>query len=275
MRLLWVVKFILQYIIIVNADNKYENTTENSLTNGLLFLLNGTFFDLKEKMCNLQGDVDVLEAVVNRYESVPRSDHFNNSVLTEFKELVRRQLQAFSKIQNGFENSIRLLQKEQEDIWELVNTTRRHREINATKDKGLGTCTEGWITAARKCYYVSQDVQKTNWESANNYCGTVGGKLVELKNDEEANDVFQMMPDRIRLRDYIYTGEKRTDDGMWVFQAELDPVDIAARTWAPDEPGGSPENCGCVSKEDTFMMTDCHCRGFYLHFICEKPRTTG
>ncbi|XP_021371437.1 low affinity immunoglobulin epsilon Fc receptor-like [Mizuhopecten yessoensis] len=262
---------VLQYIVAVTGENKFDPNNEIGLTDRILFLLNGTFYDLKDNVCALQSKVDVLESTVNRSDSLSRK-FSNETVITEIRQMVTRELHAFRKIQDGFENAIRLLQKEQADIRILVSSTCRQGHDNSTKDKELEVCEDGWLTTSTKCYYVSLDSEKTNWESAVTHCVGIDSRLVELRNAEEASNLLQLMPERVALRDYVYTGEMRTDDGVWAYLSDSEPVDDTARTWAPDEPGGSPQDCGCVSKEDAFKLTDCHCTNFELHFICEKSR---
>lgn len=285
MLLYWVV-FVLSFLVLVSGEDKYhdsddhkndKNVAENAesgLTNGIISLLNGTFHHLKDDICSVQGKFDVLETIVNRLDT----NSCNKTVLSDFKIAVTKDLEAVGKVQSGFENAIRLLQKEQEEIRALINSTNKQEDGHQTKDgdqardQRLANCTTGWIGTQTKCYYVSMESERTSYEFAVGHCKTLGGKLVEIRNDEEANNLFRLMPDRIGLRDYIYTGEIRRD-GIWVYFSNSDPVNEELRTWAPDEPNGSPEICGCVSKEDAFMMTDCYCTGFALHFICEQPRT--
>ncbi|XP_033727724.1 CD209 antigen-like [Pecten maximus] len=270
--ILTVLAFILPYTAIATGENKYESTDKNDLADEIMFLLNGTFYHLKDQLCSLQGKVDVLETMVDQVAPLP--DVSNNTLFTEFKQMVSRELLAFAKIQSGFENSIRLLQKEQAEIRAFLNSTCRHNGTDQKKDNNYGNCTAGWIALHKKCYYISSETEKTNWESAVTHCKNIGSKLVELKNDKEASHLFQLMPERVGHRDYIYTGEKRDDDENWVYLTDSELVNEGTRTWSPDEPGGPPENCGCVSKEDSLKMTDCHCTGFELLFICEKARAT-
>ncbi|XP_033727527.1 low affinity immunoglobulin epsilon Fc receptor-like [Pecten maximus] len=262
------------YEVFCYEEDSVEKFEESSLTSEVVRLLNGTYFNLNEKVCQLQRRVDAIGGTTNSTSQCP----CNNTEILEFKRSVSNELNDFSKTLSGFENEIRTLKNEQAELRELVQGGGDSDASSTTTTAATTTaepeCDDGWIMSpGGKCYYVSTTSQKTEWSRAINRCSDMGAKLVEFQTNEEAQFVMRNLPSRVSTSDIVYTGRKRNDAYVWVFLSNDEPVDTAVRTWGSGEPDGGTQTCGCTRKSDDFEMLDCLCTGYNLFYICENlPR---
>ncbi|XP_033726558.1 low affinity immunoglobulin epsilon Fc receptor-like [Pecten maximus] len=251
-----------------------EKSEERSLTSEVVGLLNGTYFNLNEKVCQLQRRVDTIE----RDTDSNIQCECNNTEILEFKQSISNELKDFSKFLSGFENEIRLLKNEQTELREILDggdidasTTSSPTTSSTTTTPRV--CDDGWIVSPEKCYYVSSSSEKTGWATAVSRCKYKGANLVEIKTDEESRFIMQHLPSRVGNSDIVYTGRERNDANKWVFLSNGENVDTSVRSWAEGEPDNTREQtCGCTRKSDNFMMHDCVCGGFSLFYICEITR---
>ncbi|OWF51695.1 killer cell lectin-like receptor subfamily B member 1B allele A [Mizuhopecten yessoensis] len=264
---------ISMYDQVFSDDNdSVEKVEEQSLTSELVNLLNGTYFNLNEKVCQLQRKVDAIERVAD-------PDHqceCNETEINEFKQAVSDELNAFSKILSGFENQMRLLQNEQAELRELIGGGDSDDDVSTTTTTTTTPapriCDPGWFSSPEKCYYVSSTSEKTEWSMAMSRCTAKGANLVEIQTDKEASFIMRNLPSRVGNTDILYTGRKRNDRDGWVFVSNDKMVDTSVRTWASGEPDGGSQRCGCTRQSESFMMLDCYCTGYNLFFICEIER---
>ncbi|XP_033726559.1 perlucin-like protein [Pecten maximus] len=195
----------------------------------------------------------------------------------EFKRSISNELKGISKILSGFENDLRILENEQEDLRLTLDggdidasTTTMTTPEPTTQPRN---CDDGWITSPEKCYYVSTYFEITEWATAISRCKSKGSILVEIKTDEESQFIMENLPSRVGGTDLVYTGRQRNDANIWVFVSNDEKVDTSVRSWARGEPnGGSSQECGCTQKSDDFLMHDCFCTGYSLYYICEIGR---
>ncbi|XP_033743566.1 macrophage mannose receptor 1-like [Pecten maximus] len=266
------------YEVFCDDKDSMEKFEESSLTSEVVRLLNGTYFNLNEKVCQLQRRVDAIIGMTNSTSQCP----CNNTEILEFKRSITNELNDFSKTLSGFENEIRILKNEQAELREILQgggdsdastttTTPTMTTTTSTSTTAAPECDDNWILSpGGKCYYVSSSSEKTRWSRAINRCSDMESKLVEFKTDQEAQFVMRNLPSRVSTRDIVYTGRKRNDADVWVFLSNDEPVDTAVRTWGSDNPDGGSQTCGCTRKSDDFKMLDCVCTGYDLFYICEK-----
>ncbi|XP_069106173.1 C-type lectin domain family 4 member M-like [Argopecten irradians] len=245
----------------INADNNGSSEEKDSFT--IVDLLNVTYIHIDHKIHHLQGDIDLLEQTTCKC---------NDTELSTAKEEIIIELNGFSKPIFGLENEIRLVQKEQAELRDLITAATTTTTVTSTT-AAPRACETFWITTPEKCLYFSWDSERSEWAEAVERCRSKGANLVEVKTDEEARILVDNFGSGIRDYDLLYTGRRRNEEGVWVFLSNDEPVDMSLRSWASTEPtGGSLETCGCAKKADGFLMNDCLCDGYDLHFICEILR---
>ncbi|XP_069106164.1 lectin BRA-2-like isoform X1 [Argopecten irradians] len=202
-----------------------------------------------------------------------------NDVLEEVLPLIRRYLETESEIcrqrMDGVNAKLGALETELEatkiHIKELKEATTTPA-LTTTTSNGPLECDSGWISSPEKCYYVSSSSEKTGWDSAIVRCIDLGAKLVEIKTDEEASSIMNLLPGYVESDELIYTGRRKTDDNKWVFLSNDEEVDTSVRTWGSGQPESGSQRCGCTLKSDDFNMHDCYCTGFNYFYICEITR---
>lgn len=152
--------------------------------------------------------------------------------------------------------------------------TTTYPTTSTTVSTTVTPCKQGWITSKEKCYYVSTESEKTDWETARNRCISMGAKLVEIKTDEEGTFLMGSMPNRVgnTTEEFIYTGRERNDADEWVFISDNARVNTTERPWPRSRPLGGVFKCGCTGMYYNFAMLDCQCIGFRLFYICETIR---
>ncbi|XP_069107088.1 macrophage mannose receptor 1-like [Argopecten irradians] len=250
--------------LVAAGDDSVEKYEEKSLASEVVGLLNATYFNINEKVCELQRRVDAIEGDSNSGQQCG----CNSTEIQEFKRSVSSEINDFSKIMSGFENALRTMKKEQAELRAMLDGGVTGSTTTATTP--APECEEGWILSpGGKCYYVSTTSEKTEWATAINRCSSMGAKLVEFRTNEEAQFVMRNLPSRVSTSDIVYTGRKRNDADVWVFLSDDEPVDTSDRTWASGEPDGGEQTCGCTRRSDDFLMMDCLCPGFDLYYICE------
>ncbi|XP_069106166.1 uncharacterized protein [Argopecten irradians] len=124
-----------------------------------------------------------------------------NDVLEEVLPLIRRYLETESEIcrqrMDGVNAKLGALETELEatkiHIKELKEATTTPA-LTTTTSNGPLECDSGWISSPEKCYYVSSSSEKTGWDSAIVRCIDLGAKLVEIKTDEEASSIMNLLP---------------------------------------------------------------------------------
>ncbi|XP_069136828.1 asialoglycoprotein receptor 1-like [Argopecten irradians] len=251
---------------------KYE---EKSLTNDVVELLNGTYFNLNEKVCQLERRVDAIEGGTDSHHRCG----YNATEILEFKRAISNEIQDFSKLLSGFENDIRILSKEQSELRDLLGVG--NGGVPATMSTTTSTtpesrdCKEGWIESPEKCYYVSSRSERTEWADCVNRCRVMGGHLVEIKTNTEARFIMGNLPRHVGSSDYFYTGRERRGSGRndWYYLSNGEKIDTSRRSWAHGEPDNTDsQQCGCTKTGDNFDMHDCVCTGHDLYFICEITR---
>ncbi|XP_069107085.1 C-type mannose receptor 2-like [Argopecten irradians] len=253
--------------IVAGGDDSVEKYEEKSLASEVVGLLNATYFNINEKVCELQRRVDAIEGDSHSGQQCG----CNSTEIQEFKRTVSTEINDFSKILSGFENSLRTMKKEQEELRAIL--VRRVTGSTTTATTPAPECEEGWILSpGGKCYYVSTTSEKTEWATAIRRCSSMGSKLVEFRTNEEAQFVMRNLPPRVTTRDLIYIGRKRNDADVWVFLSDDESVLTSERTWGSGDPDGGDERCGCTRRSDDFLMMDCLCTGFDLFYICETLR---
>ncbi|XP_069106734.1 low affinity immunoglobulin epsilon Fc receptor-like [Argopecten irradians] len=249
-------------VIVRGSADSMEKYDENSLKSEVVGLLNATYFNINEKVCELQRRVDAIEGGTHSGQQCG----CNSTEIQEFKRTVSTEINDFSKILSGFENELRTMKKEQNEI-------REHLGGEVISSTTMSTtealeCDKGWILSpGGKCYYVS--LEKAQWATAIDQCISKSAKLVEFQTDEEAQFVMRNLPSRITTQHIIYTGRKRNSKNVWVFLSDDRPVDTTRRSWHPDQPDGGQQSCGCIGLTYDFLMLDCFCRGYDLYYICE------
>ncbi|XP_060082173.1 killer cell lectin-like receptor subfamily B member 1B allele C [Ylistrum balloti] len=247
-------------------DDNIEKFEERSLTSEIVGLLNGTYFNLNEKVCQLQRRVDKIEGTTNSDNQC----ECNQTEIDDFRRSVSDELRTFSKILSGFENEMRLLKNEQAELREILGGDDSDASTTTTPPPVV--CDSDWITSPEKCYYVSSTSQKTEWATAITRCSDMGANLVEIQTDTEAKFIMSNLPSRVGNTDIIYTGRKRNEANNWVFVSNNQIVDTNVRTWASGEPDGGTQRCGCTRQSENFRMLDCFCTGYNLFYICEIRR---
>ncbi|XP_069107086.1 macrophage mannose receptor 1-like [Argopecten irradians] len=250
--------------LVAAGDDSVEKYEEKSLASEVVGLLNATYFNINEKVCELQRRVDAIEGDSNSGQQCG----CNSTEIQEFKRSVSSEINDFSKIMSGFENALRTMKKEQAELRAILDGGVTASTTTASTP--APECEEGWILSpGGKCYYVSTTSEKTEWATSINRCSSMGAKLVEFRTNEEAQFVMRNLPSRVYTSDIVYTGRKRNDADVWVFLSDNEPVDTSVRTWASGEPDGGEQTCGCTRRSDDFLMLDCLCPGFDLYYICE------
>ncbi|XP_069107090.1 macrophage mannose receptor 1-like [Argopecten irradians] len=250
--------------IVAAGDDSVEKYEGKSLATEVVGLLNATYFNINEKVCELQRRVDAIESGTHSGQQCG----CNSTEIQEFKRTVSAEINDFSKILSGFENALRTMKKEQAELRAILDGGVTASTTTASTP--APECEEGWILSpGGKCYYVSTTSEKTEWGTAISRCSSKGAKLVEFRTDEEAQFVMRNLPSRVSTSDIVYTGRKRNDAEVWVFLSDDKPVDTSVRTWSSGEPDGGEQRCGCTRRSDDFLMMDCLCPGFDLYYICE------
>ncbi|XP_060085743.1 C-type lectin domain family 7 member A-like [Ylistrum balloti] len=251
-------------------DDNIEKFEERSLTSEIVGLLNGTYFNLNEKVCQLQRRVDAIEGTTNSDNQCK----CNQTEIDDFRRSVSDELKTFSKILSGFGNRIRLLKNEQAELRKLLGGEDSDASTTTTTPTPVPpvVCDSDWITSPEKCYYVSSSFQMTEWATAMTQCNDMGANLVEIQTDTEAKFIMSNLPSRVGYYDLIYTGRKRNEANNWVFVSNDQGINTSMRTWGYGEPEGGIQRCGCTAQSDNFLMLDCLCWGFYLFYICEIRR---
>ncbi|MBN3311993.1 KLRG1 protein, partial [Atractosteus spatula] len=120
-------------------------------------------------------------------------------------------------------------------------------------------CPEGWKGGdSGRCYYVSTD--RRSWESAKQFCSSVGAQLVVIENKKE----MELLKTLIHGYDY-WMGLRRKDSGGWSW------VDGRAlnTTVGTVSAGRSPGDCVSVFRSrDGISLSSAVC-STPLHWICE------
>ncbi|XP_069105612.1 uncharacterized protein [Argopecten irradians] len=236
-----------------------DGNEEKSLTSELVDLLNGTYFHLNEKVCNLQRRVDVIEKAPDSGSQCT----CNNTEILDFMRSVSTEIDNLSKALHSFENEVRILKNGQASLWEILGKGSDDGCNETMTTAAPVACDDGWVTSPTgKCYYVSLTSEKTTWSTAIQRCSDMGATLAEFKTDEEAQFVMNNLPPTIQDNDYLYTGRERNDEGVWVYLSNKEKVDTAVRTWGDGEPDSSPQDCGCTKLGDNFLMC-----GLLLYWI--------
>ncbi|XP_069106629.1 macrophage mannose receptor 1-like [Argopecten irradians] len=262
MTKMWLTLSIL--VLILCNERVFPDTTPqliesngSGLSNEGFGHLNETYFNLNDKMLQLQRRIDTMEELTG----VDDQGDCNQS---EFTRSTSNELKDLSKTLSGFENEIRLLGNEQEEF---------DRILDAFGNIAVLACDEGWIRSPEGeiCYFVSAYREKTDWATAIERCALKGARLVELRTNSQAQFLMQNLPNRVFPNDIIYTGRKRNDDDIWVFLSDGFPVLLTDRMWGSGEPDGGYQTCGCTKKTADFRMLDCFCTDTaMLYYICEK-----
>ncbi|XP_069107075.1 uncharacterized protein [Argopecten irradians] len=260
-------------VVLSDDDDSIEKYEGKSLASEVVGLLNATYFNLNEKVCQLQRRVEAVEGHTNTGQQCG----CNSTEIREFKRKISSQIHEFSKIMSEFENEMRILKREQENLREMVQRENTNDATTITTTTVTTTisprdCDAGWIASPEKCYYVSTISEKTSWASAVERCSEMGADLVEFKSDKEASFVMDNLPSRVAYSDILYTGRKRNDDDVWVYISDNQVIETNERSWADDEPDGGTQRCGCTRQSEDFLMLDCFCTGYNLFYICEIPR---
>ncbi|XP_069106382.1 uncharacterized protein [Argopecten irradians] len=299
-------KLLLTMVSIVyaypqNPSGTYSTLSSHegpSLADGVALFLNNCFKDIDGKIVVIDGRCDALESDLHsarRNLTLPPE-------LLDLKTNVAVELERFSQTLGGFQNKLRQLRSAKEELLRralrttttpvpTTSTTTAEEEDSGSAMQGDGaelvkdyadytddtesvavSCPPGWIsiTGFSKCYYVSKRNEKANWKSAKKFCSKKGGKLVEIKTDAEAEVLKDAVIPPLSVYHYAYVGRMRKpESNTWVFLTNEEPVDLSIRTWHKPEIT-TRNDCGCVSRDSDFDMTDCVCSGVKMYFICEK-----
>ncbi|XP_033726705.1 uncharacterized protein LOC117316276 [Pecten maximus] len=146
-----------------DLEEKFE---EHSITSEIVGLLNGTYFNINEKVCQLQRRVDAIEGATD----VDNQCECNKTAILEFKRSISNKIKDISKVLSGFENEIRVMKKEHAELFERLGRGDSEASTSTTTTTTTTAppraCDNGWILSPKKCYFVSSNFQKTEWTIA-------------------------------------------------------------------------------------------------------------
>ena len=129
------------------------------------------------------------------------------------------------------------------------------------------TCEEDWDSFDDSCYLLSS--VEMGWDDAWDYCGSIGGYLLEIDGSEEINSVLQ----KYNTHTYLWVGgNDKEKEGTFLWQNSKKA--IPADYFYPGEPNDSGgEDCVQLYCQTVGKLNDDKCARKF-HFICEKSKYT-
>ena len=142
----------------------------------------------------------------------------------------------------------------------------KHEILEILRER-LGACGEDWDSFDDSCYLLSS--VEMGWDDAWDYCGSIGGYLLEIDSSEEINFVLQ----KYITHAYLWVGgNDKEKEGTFLWQNSKKA--IPADYFFPGEPNDQHgEDCAqfyCQTvRVGKLNDTDCTRK---LRFICEKSK---
>ncbi|XP_058832083.1 C-type lectin 37Db-like [Topomyia yanbarensis] len=118
---------------------------------------------------------------------------------------------------------------------------------------------------------------RTNWHKANEFCNSIGMRLLTIRSREENDAVAQFVQSTDKFNDvqcYFWIGGSDLgEEGVfsWVATGKL----VTFTNWSPGEPNNNNGTEDCMQMvfiprfAQRWTWNDNNCKGSHMYFICE------
>jgi len=131
-------------------------------------------------------------------------------------------------------------------------------------------CPDGWVSHQGRCYiYLHEQI---NWFLAQDTCGYLKAKLVELETEEENKYVSELVQSRGVNKAWIGLHDI-AEEGYWTWTSNRESPNPTH--WANHQPNDQDHMADCAAIQPaTALWADYNCQDDTFPYVCEKAGTS-